>query len=436
MLHLESDSVRASLWSARFGLEREALRVTRDGRMSRTPHPFPQDDPRIVRDFCENQTEINTGVSESAAAAVAELEEIDARLRAALAALPEPETLWLGSNPPPLGREEDIPAARFTGARAGKTAYREYAAARYGRRKMCFCGVHVNLSFGPDLLAADFAAAGGAGDPRRHADALYCELTAKAADRIWLLVALMAASPLADPSLFGLGGPAGGAPLFCGFASLRCSELGFWNDFVPVFDYSDAPSYARSIARYVEAGLIAAPTELYYPVRVKPRGPNRLDLLAAEGVDRIELRTFDVVPFAPAGVDARDVAFAHAWLLRLAALPRTAHPAREQDYDFTVSFREIDPVSGTESKPKFRHTLADGLCVAEISKLHTPNTDGYANPRLTVLQSFIPLHVELGLLYCFHGAYCSIYITAASIALPTACAADVPRYLVRRSCAW
>lgn len=157
MLHLESDSVRAALWSARFGLEREALRVTRDGRMSRTPHPFPQDDPRIVRDFCENQTEINTGVSESAAAAVAELERIDARLRAALAALPEPETLWLGSNPPPLGREEDIPAARFTGPRAGKTAYREYAAARYGRRKMCFCGVHVNLSFGPDLLPSVIA---------------------------------------------------------------------------------------------------------------------------------------------------------------------------------------------------------------------------------------------------------------------------------------
>ena len=291
MLHLESDSVRAALWSARFGLEREALRVTRDGRMSRTPHPFPQDDPRIVRDFCENQTEINTGVSESAAAAVAELERIDARLRAALAALPEPETLWLGSNPPPLGREEDIPAARFTGARAGKTAYREYAAARYGRRKMCFCGVHVNLSFGPDLLAADFAAAGGAGDPRRHADALYCELAAKAADRIWLLVALMAASPLADPSLFGLGGPAGGAPLFCGFASLRCSELGFWNDFVPVFDYSDAPSYARSVARYVEAGLIAAPTELYYPVRVKPRG-----VVTRESTDTFAVNDPDLQP--------------------------------------------------------------------------------------------------------------------------------------------
>ena len=93
MLHLDSPAVRDALWSARFGLEREALRVTRDGRMSRTPHPFPQDDPRIVRDFCENQTEINTGVSESAAAAVAELEGIDARLRAALAALPELD-LW------------------------------------------------------------------------------------------------------------------------------------------------------------------------------------------------------------------------------------------------------------------------------------------------------------------------------------------------------
>ena len=51
MLHLQSSAVRDALWSARFGLEREALRVTTDGRMALTPHPFPQDDPRIARAF-------------------------------------------------------------------------------------------------------------------------------------------------------------------------------------------------------------------------------------------------------------------------------------------------------------------------------------------------------------------------------------------------
>ena len=77
MISLDSPAVRRTIWSARFGLEREALRVTADGRMAKTPHPFPPDHPRIVRDFCENQTEINTGVSSSAVGAVEELERLE-----------------------------------------------------------------------------------------------------------------------------------------------------------------------------------------------------------------------------------------------------------------------------------------------------------------------------------------------------------------------
>ena len=330
MISLDSPAVRRTIWSARFGLEREALRVTADGRMAKTPHPFPPDHPRIVRDFCENQTEINTGVSSSAVGAVEELERIDRELRGTLAALPSPEWLWRFSNPPPIAGEDDVPIASFTGPRAGKTAYRERLAACYGRRKMAFCGVHVNVSFGPDLLAAA-ASAAGAPDARRHADAVYVELAAKASEAAWLLVALTAASPLADPSLAeNAESAAPGTALFTGHASIRCSELGYWNDFVPVFDYADAPSWARSVARYVDAGLIAAPTELYYPVRPKPAGPNRLESIERNGVDRIELRMFDLVPFAPAGVDARDVEFAHVLLAYLATLPRAPHPARSQ----------------------------------------------------------------------------------------------------------
>lgn len=50
MLRLDTSAVRDALWSARFGLEREALRVTAAGRMAHTPHPFPPDHPHIVRD--------------------------------------------------------------------------------------------------------------------------------------------------------------------------------------------------------------------------------------------------------------------------------------------------------------------------------------------------------------------------------------------------
>ena len=58
-------------------------------------------------------------------------------------------------------------------------------------------------------------------------------------------------------------------------ASVRCSELGYWNFFAPVFDYTNLTRYADSIQRYVDDGLIRYATELYYPIRLKPAGENR-----------------------------------------------------------------------------------------------------------------------------------------------------------------
>ena len=43
--------------TAEFGIERESLRVTSDGKLSQTKHPFVGD-PHIDRDFCENQVEM------------------------------------------------------------------------------------------------------------------------------------------------------------------------------------------------------------------------------------------------------------------------------------------------------------------------------------------------------------------------------------------
>ena len=45
------------VFGGKFGLERETLRVTPQGYLSQTPHPFPGN-PHIDRDFCESQIEI------------------------------------------------------------------------------------------------------------------------------------------------------------------------------------------------------------------------------------------------------------------------------------------------------------------------------------------------------------------------------------------
>lgn len=74
MFHVENEKVRALLLKGNFGLEKESLRVTPEGHMAHTPNPFP-DNEHIVRDFCENQTEINTPVLSSAWEAVDSLWE-------------------------------------------------------------------------------------------------------------------------------------------------------------------------------------------------------------------------------------------------------------------------------------------------------------------------------------------------------------------------
>lgn len=95
----------------------KSLRIDQKGYLAHTPHPFP-DNAHIVRDFCENQTEINTPVLPSAQAAVAALwnytREVQQTLRK------QQEYLWPFSNPPYIQNENDVPIALFSGKQASK----------------------------------------------------------------------------------------------------------------------------------------------------------------------------------------------------------------------------------------------------------------------------------------------------------------------------
>ena len=103
-------------------------------------------------------------------------------------------------------------------------------------------------------------------------------------------------------------------------------RLGYWNYFTPMFDYTDLRRYTASIRQFVEDGLLKYPSELYYPVRLKPGGEYSLEALLDQGVDHIELRMFDLNPLVPVGVDVRDVLFAQFLLVWLAGTPRQPLP--------------------------------------------------------------------------------------------------------------
>jgi len=318
LFDLGNSAVLRAAKDAEFGIERESLRVNLNGTLAQTPHPF-KGNPHIDRDFCENQVEIIGDVFGTAEELNRQLHDIQNQIGQTLAA--QNELLWAFSNPPKISGEDEIPVARFNGGLREKTVYRNYLAEKYGKKKMLFCGIHLNFSFTEELLRTVFLQSEES-DFRRFKDDLYLQLAARLVQYCPLIIYLTAASPVADSSLGTESGK---------YSSVRCSKEGYWNTFTPVLDYTSLDGYVRSVARYVQNGDLRSASELYYPVRVKPRGVNRLEALLENGVNHLELRVLDVNPLSRTGIFTEDIRFIHLLLLYLSSLPEAPFGAKQQE---------------------------------------------------------------------------------------------------------
>src|SRR5688500_6504478 len=94
-------------------MEKEGLRVQRDGRLAMTPHPAGLGSalmhPAITTDFSESQLELITGVHADIAGSLHELTEIH---RAAYGQI-DGEIIWCTSMPCCLPADEDIPIGQY-----------------------------------------------------------------------------------------------------------------------------------------------------------------------------------------------------------------------------------------------------------------------------------------------------------------------------------
>ena len=309
---LNSSTARRQAVRAEFGIERESLRVNADGTLAQTPHPFVGN-AHIDRDFCENQVEIIGSVFEQPSDLNRQLHAIQNEINASL--VRNGEYLWPFSNPPKISGEDEIPVARFVGSQQGKSAYRHYLAEKYGKKKMLFSGIHLNFSFSAQLLETAFQSQNQS-DFAAYRNSVYLRLAKRLTQYAWLVVFLTAASPVTDSSI-GIESNI--------YASPRCSVRGYWNDFTPILDYSDLKRYTESVEQYIDNGMLASASELYYPVRIKPRGANSLEALKEGGINHIELRVLDVNPLSRTGIFTEDIQFIHLLLLYLSSLP---------DFDF------------------------------------------------------------------------------------------------------
>ena len=306
-----------NIFGGKFGLERETLRIDKNGRLAQTLHPF--DDENLSRDFCENQLEIITPVCNSIVEVMTALENLDSKARSVLDK--QGETLWLYSNPPHIDNEKEIPIAKYCGIMSAKHDYRIKLARRYGKRMMLYSGIHFNFSFSEDYLKSLHKDKSQTYEDFKNES--YFRLLKQVSRYSWLIVLLTSASPMYDLS-FNKDGTDG--TVFSGFSSMRNGHRGYWNQFIPQLDYTDLLAYIRSIKDYIEKGVLFSAGELYLPVRLKPRGENSLEALLIGGADHIELRMFDLNPLEKLGVAQKDLEFAHLFLIYLLHL---------EDFDFT-----------------------------------------------------------------------------------------------------
>ena len=295
-----------------FGLEEENQRVTPDGFLAGTPHPFGND-PHMDRDFCESQLEIITGVSSSPEETVKELGLYKKKAAEILTSLPGGrEYLWPFSNPPYIRDIDDIQIAQFEGELAEKTKYREYLAEKYGKLLESLCGIHFNYSYPKKFITF-------LKENHTDPDQIYLNLAEKILAHAWLIVALTAASPVYDFSFLQPGKT--GITKKGTYSSVRCSEKGYWNTFEPVLDFTDINSFVETMESYVSEGRLYSTAELYYPVRLKPHGSNSLNGLR-DGINHIELRMIDVNPLFREGINVKDVEFLAVLITYLTGLPK------------------------------------------------------------------------------------------------------------------
>lgn len=177
---------------------------------------------------------------------------------------------------------------------------------------MTLSGIHVNYSLSEKLLKTAFSKSDYS-DYTEFKNSAYLRLAQGLTEYGWIINLLLSASPVCDGSY--LNPKQIRETVITEYASVRCGKEGYWNDFTPVLSYDSILSYADSIQKYIDNGSLAGVGELYYPIRLKPKGVNRLNNLVQNGVNHIELRNIDINPFAEEGIDVRDLEFLELLML-------------------------------------------------------------------------------------------------------------------------
>ena len=338
---------RDVLQGGRKGVERESLRVTPDGRVSRRPHPralgSPLTSEHITTDYSEALIELVTPAFTQTWELLQYLCDIHQFVYRHL----EDELLWATSMPCAIDGDGDIPIAQYGRSNIGrmKTVYREGLGWRYGRMMQAISGVHFNYSFPEQFWSVLRDVLEARGQPRDFISGEYFALLRNYRRHGWIVLYLFGVSPAVcksflkgrDIQLQQLDGGTFYEPYA---TSLRMSDLGYRNKSQAGVDISvnSLEEYVRDLSRAIStpqpefqrigvkvdgkyrqlnANLLQIENEYYSfirPKRVAHSGERPTKALRRAGVEYVEVRALDVSAFDPVGVNQHKMRFLEAFL--------------------------------------------------------------------------------------------------------------------------
>lgn len=339
------------LLKSKVGLEKEGLRVSKEGVIAKTHHPkvfgSSLTNSVITTDFSESLLELITPplAPDMALDFLANTQQFMYRH------LPNGEFFWHSSMPCIIRDRTSIPLAQYGKSNLGqlKTLYRRGLGVRYGRTMQTIAGIHFNFSYHHRFWQAYQTLLKDKQGLQDFINWHYMALVRNLLRFNWLIIYLFGASPavcrsflynyhrhsLVDFTKNSLYEP---------FAiSLRMGDIGYQNsqeDEIGIkANYNSLDHYTSSLLLAIQTpcerwqkfskkisgkhqqlnvNLLQIENEYYASVRPKPKqslnlGP--IEALNKYGIDYIELRCLDVNPLLPLGIDRQQILFLEAFFL-------------------------------------------------------------------------------------------------------------------------
>jgi len=338
-----------ALKDIKHGVERETLRVNGDGGIATTAHPKALGSALthefITTDFSESLLEFITPPESHARTSLAQLVDIHKFTYESIGE----EYLWPLSMPCFINAETNIPIANYGSSNIAKMkeVYRKGLHHRYGSMMQVISGVHFNFSL-PESFWRLWCEQEGEQWNETTQSAHYFEMIRNFRRNAWIIPYLFGASPALCSSFISHKKvnhkfkKVGKGTLYLPYAtSLRMSDLGYTSSAQSNLDicYNDLETYVSSVrkaigqkapeyAKYtsneaqgwqqLNDNVLQIENELYSPIRPKQVAlPQEMPTNALEnrGVSYLEVRSLDVNPYSPIGIEESQFYFLDAFLL-------------------------------------------------------------------------------------------------------------------------